>query len=78
VKPEEEELVRKAGALVDTMYETYRAKYNRSDLTPEYLLTFVAVDLAKKYLRLDADSNTETLNAELETMASQLRQYLNR
>jgi cell division protein ZapA len=77
VKPEDEEIVRKAAAWVDQKYDEYRAHYKGAELPPEYVMSFVAVDLAIKYLRLDADNNTETTDAELESMATQLRQYLN-
>jgi cell division protein ZapA len=77
VRPEDEELVRKAAAWVDKKYDEYRAKYQGSELPPEYVMAFVAVDLAQKYLRLDADNNTETADAELEDITSQLGQYLN-
>jgi hypothetical protein len=77
VKPEDEEIVRKAAALVNQLYEEYTAKYKASELPPDYVLAFTAVDLAVKYLRSDADHQVDEVQSELEQMASALRQYLN-
>jgi cell division protein ZapA len=77
VKPEDEEIVRKAAAMVDQKYEEYCTRYKGADLPPDYVMTFVAVDLAAKYLRQDADNNAASTDAELEQLAAQLRQYLN-
>jgi cell division protein ZapA len=77
VKPEEEEIVRKAAAMVDQKYEEYCTRYKGAELPPDYMMTFVAVDLAAKYLRQLADNDVATTDSELEKLAAQMRQYLN-
>ncbi len=77
VKPEDEEIVRKAAAMVDQKYEEYCTRYKGAELPPDYMMTFVAVDLAAKYLRQLADNDVATTDSELEKLAAQMRQYLN-
>lgn len=77
VPPEDEEVVRKAAALVNGRVAHYAEKYKKMKLPQEYMLAFAAVDIAVRYLKLDNDNNTAIAETEIESMAKDLRQYLN-
>ncbi len=78
VRPEDEEVVRKAAVLVNEKIARYTEKYKKMKLPQEYMLAFAAVDIAVRYLKLHNDNDTAIAETEIESMAKDLRQYLNR
>lgn len=77
VLPEDEEVVRKAAVLVNERIAHYTEKYKKTKLPQEYMLAFAAVDIAVRYLKLYDDNDTALAKTEIESMAKDLRQYLN-
>lgn len=78
VRPEDEEVVRKAALLINERMAHYKAKYQGSRLPQTDILAFAAVDIAVKYLTLFNDNNTAAAEAEIESLAAEIRQYLNK
>lgn len=77
VRREDEEVVRKAALLINERMAHYATKYRDSRLPQTDILTFAAVDIAVKYLTLFNDNNTAVAEAEIESLAAEIRQYLN-
>lgn len=76
VQRDEEPIFRDAARLVNERLQAYARKFRASGLPKDYLMAFVAVDIAARFMRQDRDSNAEAAEARLKELAKDIRDYL--
>ena len=76
VHPEEEHATREAARMLRERVETYSRKYRGSNLTGDFYLSMAAIDVAKRYVELNGNSNAEAAGSELDSIISELDAFL--
>ena len=75
VEADEEPIYREAARLVTERLATYRAKYRVANLNPEYILMFVALDVASRYVKLSRVVDVKPVEDALQGLVDQLTEF---
>lgn len=71
-----EPIFREAARMVNERLAVYAEKYRGARLPQEYLMSFAALDVAAQYVRLNRAGNSEAVEAELEALVAEWKQFL--
>lgn len=69
---DDEPIFREAARLISDRLATYRTKYRVANLSQEYLLSFVALDIASKYVGLQRTNSVAPVEEALKDLISEL------
>ena len=76
IERKDEELYRKAAKMVDMRFADYKERYKNVDLNDNQFLSFVALEFAVKYLRLDDDRNIDALGNKIGEITHEIEDFL--
>ncbi len=76
VKADEEHTTREAARMLRERFETYAKKYRGANLKSEFFLSMAAIDVAKRYIELNGNSNAEAVGQELDSIIGELDAFL--
>lgn len=76
VHPDEEHVTREAARMLRERFETYSRKYRGSNLKSDFYLSMAAIDVAKRYVELNENSNAEAAGSELDSIIGELDAFL--
>ncbi|MEG0947931.1 MAG: cell division protein ZapA [Bacteroidales bacterium] len=76
IERKDEELYRKAAKMVDMRFADYKERYKNVDLNDNQFLSFVALEFAVKYLRLDDDRNIDALGNKIGEITHEIEEFL--
>lgn len=75
VNADDEPIYREAARLINERLVAYRTKYRVANLSQEFMLSFVALDLASKYVKLQQTNSVAPLEDELRKLTSELEDF---
>lgn len=75
VERDEEPYVREAARLINDRLVAYRTKYRVSNLSQEYMLTFAAMDIATKYVKMLRTTDVASVEEALRSLTSELEDF---
>lgn len=76
VHPDEEHATREAARMLRERYEAYARKYRGANLKSEFFLSMAAIDVAKRYVELNTDSNAQAAGDEIGSIIAELDAFL--
>jgi len=74
----EEIIARNAAAQINGKLEQYRQKYSSTKLSPDDLLSMVALQLSQENLQLEERTDTSIFEERIKTWALEIEDYLNK
>jgi len=74
----EEIIARNAAAQINGKLEQYRQKYSSTKLSPDDLLSMVALQLSQENLQLEERNDTSVFEERIKTWALEIEDYLNK
>jgi len=74
----EEIIARNAAAQINGKLEQYRQKYSSTKLSPDDLLSMVALQLSQDNLRLEERNDTSVFEERIKAWALEIEDYLNK
>lgn len=74
----EEIIARNAAAQINGKLEQYRQKYSSTKLSPDDLLSMVALQLSQENLQLEERTDTSVFEERIKTWALEIEDYLNK
>ncbi|MEG1585318.1 MAG: cell division protein ZapA [Bacteroidales bacterium] len=72
----DEELYRKAAKMVDMRFADYKERYKNVDLNDNQFLSFVALEFAVKFLRLNDDRNVDDIGNKIGEITHEIEEFL--
>lgn len=76
VRKDDEPIYREAARLINERLITYQTKYRAAQLPQEFILSFAAVDIAARYVRLQRQTSTQPVEDALRDLTGQLQDFL--
>ncbi|MDO5571198.1 MAG: cell division protein ZapA [Bacteroidales bacterium] len=76
INRDQEELYRKAAKLVNQRLADYKEKYKNIDLDDNHFLSFVALEFAVKYLKVDENKGIDSLGEKIEEITRDVEEFL--
>lgn len=73
----DEPIYREASRLVNDTVARYATKFRGANLPREFMMSFAAIDIAAKYIRLGRESNmSDQDKAEIEALTQEISEFL--
>lgn len=77
VEAAEEPIYREASRLVNDTVVRYATKFRGANLPRDFMMSFAAIDIAAKYVRLSRQSNmSDQDKAEIEALTQEISEFL--
>lgn len=75
VHPDDEPIIREAARLINEKLVGYQTKYRAAKLPLDFLLSFVALDIATQYIRQNRNTNLTPVETAIRTLTEQLEDF---
>ncbi len=75
IKPDEEPVYREAARMINDRLEAYQTKYRVANLTQEYMLSFSALDIATRLVRLQRTTDVGPVEEMIKSLTADLENF---
>ncbi|MDR2680244.1 MAG: cell division protein ZapA [Tannerella sp.] len=76
IKPEDEQLVRKATMLLRQKFNAYKQTFSKAKLSDKDLLAMLAIDMATSHLRLEEKNDAVPFTKNIAKLTDELKDLL--
>jgi len=73
--PDDEPIYREAARMINDRLEAYQTKYRVANLTQEYMLSFSAIDIAVKLVRLQRTADVGPAEEMIKALTAELEEF---
>jgi len=75
VNPEDEPIYREAARMINDRLEAYQTKYRVANLTQEYMLSFSAIDIATRLVRMQRTTDVGPVEEMIKSLTQDLQDF---